>query len=952
MFSFPQEQTRQRTRPAVPNSSDLFSSTSEGNIPPSSELISDSDSIKDQNQPLDFFNTSSITDPIETPTDFQKPISSDPQDSSAIIVPNSDPSSVLFSSNPKPSLSLFSDPQISSEPSSQSIPQNPFFKNKPPSSDFNSIPSGTSQSNYPSSYEQSSNSTPFLGTVTSSVQQGFNPTSNLFNTGGLSNTGIFNSTFSSNPSNLFSSPSAQQGILFNNNSANSSGVGFEVQCPKGCFNCSDPTHSNSGLGSSQANLGTPVFGGSIPNSPQLDSACSSSLSKSGFLTSQLDPNANQGNTSLGVIPSQGGFSGGNSGSSLFAPSSNNHNLFGSTQPVANNTQNSLFSNIGNTPNSSAFGLSNPQTSSGSLFGNLSNTPNNSGLGQPSSNSGNLFANIPNSSGLGQPSSNSGNLFGSSSNPPSNSGFGQPNSNSGNLFGSSSNPPSNSGFEQPNSNSGNLFGSTPNAPSNSGFGQPSPNSGNLFGNSSNPPSNSGFGQPSSISGNLFGSPSNVLSNSGFVQPSPNSGNPFGGTSNTPSNFGFSQPSSNSGNLFGGSSNAPSNSGFGQPSPNSGNLFGGSSNAPSNPGVGQPGSNSGNLFGSPSNVPSNSGFGSFGSQPGTTFGSSSNVPNNSGFSRNPNQGLFSNTGVAGSNFSSSNFNPTVPNGFFYGNTTPTTNPQNPFGSTSLFNTPAGLFPPQFPQQSLFQPHNLIPLFEEIPEPGNVYPAHITLVTKGEEPNIKLCINGSDTYYLSMKVPLKYSKFFEEKISVSENKFKIDIDFPFPSAFYNVLLWLFYRNTELLLRQISTLNQLLEVWAAANLLRLSGELRLQNILISHAVSKCFFNPNNIKFSAVFHRRFIDINFFSELLKSQVTLFGQAPNFLKTAMILEWLGERECKSEEEIMELVNSTEFKQAGEFLNINRFLPSNIQDVAALAKRYPIGIKALDIHNILSGIGFQY
>ena len=72
-----------------------------------------------------------------------------------------------------------------------------------------------------------------------------------------------------------------------------------------------------------------------------------------------------------------------------------------------------------------------------------------------------------------------------------------------------------------------------------------------------------------------------------------------------------------------------------------------------------------------------------------------------------------------------------------------------------------------------------------------------------------------------------------------------------------------------------------------------------------------------------------------------------IKVSIALEWLGERECETEEDINELMQSEEFKNIGERLQIEKLLALTLNDYALLATRYPIAIQAIGLQQILIG-----
>ena len=644
-------------------------------------------------------------------------------------------------------------------------------------------------------------------------------------------------------------------------------------------------------------------------------------------------------------------------------------LFG----TANSNSSSLFTTSSSAPtNSSGFFSNNSPTTN--LFGNNSNAP-------PPGTS--LFSNIP---------SSGSSLFSVSTSTPTSTGG---------LF---SNRPTSSLFGSSAPLSSNAYSTTSN---NSSFGNPSTNSPNIFANSSNfdnrpaasyatsAPVQSSFGALTSTTANTggpgfsFASSNTVPQNSSFGFTSSSNSVPYSYPApNNSSNPSFSTiPSTtNNSNLFGSStSNAT-------PSFHSTNSSPFNSNPPprTSPFAGN---SSGGSFFSTNSVPANnsSGF-SLGSNPapvshtGSLFstnaplstpgGPPTTVPanNSSGFGLGSNSFPVSNTGsLFGANAplstpggppTSSTFGATSPsNGFggFNANNTghPLFGPQNPPGLFAPNNTAQNLFPPQSNPGlfvngggSLFGTTVSIPIFEEIPDRGNMHPVCMRLTQRNEEESVQLVVNGMDTYYLSPTVLSTNCKYFRDIITEKGNEeVKIELDINFPGAVLEVLLWIYYRNNERLGRAASSFKQALEIYSVGRILGLSGALRFKDLILSHMQSSGFLAAHQMKFSAVISRKCFDIEFLIDLIRRMnVSLFGNNThiNIVKTSLALEWLSERECESAEEIEELKSSLEFKIIGERLRKEKALPGSINEYALLANRYPIAVHAIDIQQLLVGI----
>ena len=67
-----------------------------------------------------------------------------------------------------------------------------------------------------------------------------------------------------------------------------------------------------------------------------------------------------------------------------------------------------------------------------------------------------------------------------------------------------------------------------------------------------------------------------------------------------------------------------------------------------------------------------------------------------------------------------------------------------------------------------------------------------------------------------------------------------------------------------------------------------------------------------------------------------------------LEWLGERECESQEEIQNFISSNDFKNVGERLLKENLLSLQMVEYALLAKSYPVAVNAISVFQMLKGI----
>ena len=181
----------------------------------------------------------------------------------------------------------------------------------------------------------------------------------------------------------------------------------------------------------------------------------------------------------------------------------------------------------------------------------------------------------------------------------------------------------------------------------------------------------------------------------------------------------------------------------------------------------------------------------------------------------------------------------------------------------------------------------------------------------------------------------KYFEnENKTRSISNRELVIVSPFNTQAFMLLEWLHTTNTKKLLSYINSIDKLIEVYALSRLFGVKKSTNFRSILIS--VNICYMAFDITKnISTALCKELIDIYFLLALFKKA------APNLMiqerKLAILLEWLGEKNCQGPQDIDQLTKSSEFISmksilAGENLAL---IHSPL-----LAKLYPIGIKSLN------------
>lgn len=347
----------------------------------------------------------------------------------------------------------------------------------------------------------------------------------------------------------------------------------------------------------------------------------------------------------------------------------------------------------------------------------------------------------------------------------------------------------------------------------------------------------------------------------------------------------------------------------------------------------------LFGmsNPNNAPSQT------TNAGSLFGTSNSAPNSSTAG-----GIFGTTNNTSGGFGATAPGPDFSNGRFPPQTAP---------ATSLFShpptaPPGGIFGggPQFGGyngQNLFAQSGCIPQFSES---GNLMarmPYNLTLSSLGLDSDLEIIVNDYDHYYLSSKVMSKASDHFKTLISSSTDP--ISIETPFPNSLLEVLFWLIYSSESKLFDYISSFKQILEVYSCFRLLKLNNIKVFGQRLINLAKSKNLFFNLQI-FPESLSKEHVDFEFICEVIKNISSgLFGGYQNLVKCAALIEWLAERNCRSEKELKMLEESQEFAMVSKYIEVNNLIPPTMGDYALIVSRYPVGSKVYNLQIVLKGFG---
>mmetsp|Transcript_3873 Transcript_3873/g.3662 ORF Transcript_3873/g.3662 Transcript_3873/m.3662 type:complete len:183 (-) Transcript_3873:43-591(-) len=173
----------------------------------------------------------------------------------------------------------------------------------------------------------------------------------------------------------------------------------------------------------------------------------------------------------------------------------------------------------------------------------------------------------------------------------------------------------------------------------------------------------------------------------------------------------------------------------------------------------------------------------------------------------------------------------------------------------------------------------------------------------------------------------------------------------------LWLHYQDQGKLLQKIHFLHEMLEVYAIGRIFQVKAELGLGELLLRNRNISSASSFQQLP--DVWDRKYIDFKFVIKMLNQSVmafggfggfgvSLFGGVVDDGKIYYVFDWLGEKSCYNEEDIEDLKNSDDFKNMGEELERNNYMPRNINSYAQLAKRYPVAIQTISVARLLKGI----
>jgi BTB/POZ domain len=207
--------------------------------------------------------------------------------------------------------------------------------------------------------------------------------------------------------------------------------------------------------------------------------------------------------------------------------------------------------------------------------------------------------------------------------------------------------------------------------------------------------------------------------------------------------------------------------------------------------------------------------------------------------------------------------------------------------------------------------------------------------EDPDFYIQI--SNTLYAASSTVLKAkSTYFEEVFK--ETGFygkKLEIQSPFSNEAVMLLEWLHTSDTKELIKKINSISEVIQIHIISKVLKVKKFTNLRNILLSFHFCPDFFDPQ-ISISSGLCKELVDLRFLLECLRN--FNFHWSHKTIKICILLDWLGEKNCYTEEEILELISSKEFRDMKKIVTRENLIPDQ-WTLNEIQKIYPIGIKSI-------------
>jgi hypothetical protein len=222
------------------------------------------------------------------------------------------------------------------------------------------------------------------------------------------------------------------------------------------------------------------------------------------------------------------------------------------------------------------------------------------------------------------------------------------------------------------------------------------------------------------------------------------------------------------------------------------------------------------------------------------------------------------------------------------------------------------------------------------------NLTFETESEAADIEVKLNKRHTFRLKRDVLTRFSP--TALGSLSDNSVTcLAVETPFEEALMQVLMYAVYHDAFVITRYLTTLENAIEVYAAAHALGVTADSELADLILNSQVIQPTGRPlGSFQTESigghVWSRRFVDFEFAMKLVN---TTSVQHP-WSQGIKMLDWLEERNFTTKQEAEELLDSEDFKKVQRYWSLHVQVPFNMANIQQLTHAYPLGSRAISLH----------
>lgn len=201
--------------------------------------------------------------------------------------------------------------------------------------------------------------------------------------------------------------------------------------------------------------------------------------------------------------------------------------------------------------------------------------------------------------------------------------------------------------------------------------------------------------------------------------------------------------------------------------------------------------------------------------------------------------------------------------------------------------------------------------------------------------------DNKTFDLPIPLipKKSDYLNTLLLTQPENAALSITHPFTSEQLALINWLITQDHKTLISSISSLESLFQIYFLARWFKIKPYTNIRNILLSIPFTVDSFNFDENLTSAL-HKDHIDLHFLLHTLKNLNFSFGIDGKLVKIVLIFEWLGEKTCNNEDDLLKLENSEEIRFI-EHVLVRENLWPNASQKTVLKQLFPNTFKFLGL-----------